>query len=250
MRVAPSPFPLLPEPLTVEGDVAIYADFHAPFHDENWVNQLTELALKLGVRKAVVAGDAIDFSAFSHYGRAHCLEADMELNAVKQVLDSLVNSFDDVAYIQGNHELRFSRYVGYMLDATQLIEKWVANPKVRITRLHWCNVISGGVLWRIEHPRNTSVNAGVVPAKLCAKYHANVVGAHGHVWGITKDVSGDYFAVDSGICADPKRIEFGYVEHATRPEQMQGACLLVGGVPILLCPQNVGWYAKMRPSGA
>jgi len=242
MLVAVSPFPKLPGPLIVEGDCLVISDVHAPFHDADFLNAVIDLALKYGIRKAVVAGDVIEFAAFSFYGRTRYVEAEQELNACKQVMDSLASAFDDIVLIMGNHEQRFSRMIGAALDAEQLLAKWIANPKVRTSRLHWCDVISGGRKWRVEHPTSTSVNAGVVPAKLCAKYHCSVIGAHGHVWGQTRDVSGDYYAIDSGVIVDPGRLEYGYIAHGTRPAQMQGACLLVGGIPILLCPDNISFY--------
>jgi hypothetical protein len=242
VRVADSPFPALPSPVTIEGDCLVLADLHSPFHDAHWVNRVTDLALKWGVCKAGVCGDAVDFSAFSHFGRQHYLEAEMELDAVKQVLDSLANGFDEVVYAPGNHEMRFARWVAYALDAQALIQHWVNNEKVTTTRFHWFRVVSGGEVYQVEHPRNTSTHASVIPAKLCAKFGCHVIAGHGHTWGMTRDDSGRYWAIDSGICADPRRLEFGQIEHNTRPVQMQGAVIIKGGVPILLCPENIGLY--------
>ena len=82
----------------------------------------------------------------------------------------------------------------------------------------------------------------MIPAKLCAKFGCHVIAGHGHTWGMTRSDCGRYWAIDSGICADPKRMEFGSIEHNTRPVQMRGAVIVRGGIPILLCPENITVY--------
>jgi predicted phosphodiesterase len=233
-------------PLEVQGDAVILADIHAPFHDADWLDRVVSLALKRNVRQAVLAGDFADFNAFSSYGRDVGIDADAELDTLAALMDALIATFERVYYIAGNHDVRPLRVLGDVgLSVTSLMRLFAPRPDDKqffTSDYHWCRLVSGGQTYQIEHPKNASVNAAFVPRKLAGKFGCHVIGAHGHTWGMTKDDSGRYWAIDSGVCADPLRLGYTQLVHSTRPVQMQGAVIVQGGLPLLLSPETIGMY--------
>lgn len=244
--VEESPVTPLQSEVTLTGDALILADIHAPFQASDWLNRVIALALRWGISQAAVVGDAIDLAAFSPYGRQHWLEAETEIAAARQVFDVLGGNFAQVAYVGGNHEARMGRFTGCALQLVTMMQLWVTRKNVITSDYHWLRVVSGGQEWRCIHPRNVSVHATIVPKKLCVKYNANVIGAHGHLFGVTRDDSGRWWAVDSGMCADPQRLDYYIKEPNTRPVMLQGAVILQGGMPILLGPENIAWYEACK----
>lgn len=56
-----------------------------------------------------------------------------------------------------------------------------------------------------------------VARDLCATQLASVVMGHSHLWGISRDRSGAYWAVEAGMCADPIRLRYAEMVHRRRP---------------------------------
>lgn len=227
----------------VEADSALLTfDWHAPFHDARWGNQLVELGIRRKVELVGIGGDLVDFSAFSKFGRQERVEAEDEIQAASQIVSVLATEFKQVIYAGGNHEMRLPKRTDNNLALLDAMGMFVRAKNVTITDYHWFELLSAGEKFRIEHPKNASVNAGTVPAKLCAKYHCHVVAGHGHIWGMTMDVSGDYYGIDAGVCCDPARLAYTAKINSTRPEVCRGAVLILGGEPILLNPRNIKLY--------
>lgn len=232
--------------LELEGDALVLPDIHCPFHDAPFINSAIGLALKRGVAQVIIAGDLADFNAFSVFGRDVGIDAEAELDALTDLVDRIVASFEHVAYIAGNHDLRplkAFRYAGMTLTKlARMFTPAATDKRFAVSDYQWCRLRSGGVLWHIEHPRNASVNPTYVARRLAAKFECSVIATHGHTWGLTKSDSGKHWAVDSGMCADPLRLGYTQTIHNTRPVQMQGAVLVIDGQPILVCPETIGMY--------
>jgi hypothetical protein len=229
-------------PLVAEGDMLVLADVHAPFHDATWINRLVGVALKMGICQVGIVGDLIDMAAFSRYGRKHALEAEDEINATKAILDIFSGNFTTIWYVGGNHESRMSRWLDNTVRVETLMSLWVKQPNVTISDYHWFTLKSGDLTWHLEHPKNASIIPAQVARKLASKYHTNVIAGHGHLVGMTRDESGYYWAIDSGICADPFRLDYTVLEHNTRPQMMQGGVIVKDGIPWLITPDNIRGY--------
>ena len=245
-RVAPSPVRCIDRPPVLKGDALLLFDVHAPCHDAAWVNRLVDLALKWGIRKVGIGGDLVDFNAFSVFQRSEDFDVEDEIASAEQIVRTLEMAFDEVVYSAGNHESRIARKTDWMLPVETAVRLFLRSGKTTFTRSYWFSLESGGKEWYVEHPRNVSVNPTVIPARLAAKYHKNVVAGHGHLAGLARDVSGRYWAVDSGMCASPERLDYYMMQHNTRPAMVQGAVIIRDGVPVLLTPDNVGLYESMR----
>jgi hypothetical protein len=203
------------------------------------------LADKWHVGTVGIGGDLVDFSAFSKFGRQLGIEASDEIDAATHIISTLTANFDRVVYSGGNHEMRLIRQVDHLLDLSLVMGLFVASPRVTITDYHWFELISAGQAFYVEHPKNASIHATIVPKKLCAKFHKHVVAGHGHTWGMAQDDSGQYWAIDAGICADDSKIAYAQQVHSTRPAMQRGAVMILDGVPVLLSPRNMAIYEKM-----
>ena len=245
-KVAASPVRPLAGPLVAEGDMLILPDPHCPFHDAAWVNRCIDLALSWGVELAGIPGDLIDWTAFSHYGRHAGVEAEDEIRAAEQFMRTLALSFERVYCAPGNHELRLARMVGYALSLERLAEWWVTRPNILTTRRQWFWLDSGGQRYRVVHPRNYSRNPPSNSVRLCAKYRTHIIAGHSHHWGMAYDVSGQSIAIDAGMCAAERLLDYVQEETANNPRMVQGAVIVRDGIPYLLSPDNIGGYESLR----
>ena len=122
---------------------------------------------------------------------------------------------------------------------------FVNGTQTEITDYHWFELMSGGERYYVEHPKNVSIHATIVPKKLAGKYLCHIIAGHGHTWGITRDPSDSFWCIDSGVCADPHRLAYTHKVHTTRPMEVQGAVFVLDGIPLLVAPHNIGFYERM-----
>ena len=243
-RVVQSPIRRFNEQLVVEGDALVLMDIHAPLHDAEWVNRVVALAKRVGIQKAIVGGDLVDLAAFSVYGNVACTMPEMEILAAEQVVRTLAEEFVEVVYFAGNHEMRLARTTNHFISLQRIMELWVSSPNVRLSDYHWCTLVSGGVTYQVEHPRNYSRHALLVAKDLAAKYGCNVICGHGHKWGIGRDDWDRYWAIDSGVCCDVERVAYVALRHDRSPKWISGAVLVLEGTPLLLGKGNIGFYEQ------
>ena len=246
-RVATNPpcAPRFDKPLRVEADNSlIMIDVHAPFHDADWCNRVIDLALRWHVDTAAVAGDLVDFSAFSKWGRQERVEAEDEINSATQFVKVLCSTFARLIYSAGNHDNRLPRKTDNLLALRNAMQLFTNGTKTEITDYHWFELISGGERYYVEHPKNASVHAMIVPKHLASKYLCHIIAGHGHTWGMTRDASDTFWCIDSGICADPERLAYTHKVHTTRPKEVQGAVLVLDGIPVLVAPHNIAFYER------
>lgn len=237
--VAPAPrcAPKWDKPVKIEAARALALfDIHAPFHDSDWINWCIGTALRFGCTACIIGGDLVDFAAFSKWGRQERVEAEDEIRTARQIVRALGQSFETVVYGSGNHEMRLPRITGNLLELRDAMEMFVNQSNVIVSDYHCSVLVSNGVEFQIEHPKNASSIPTRVPTKLAEKYHRHILGGHGHLWGEARDVSGEYWGIDAGVCADPERLAYHMKCHNTRPAMNQGAAMVLDGVPMLLEP--------------
>lgn len=247
---APRCAPRWDKPMHIDAARALVIfDVHAPFHDAEWINWVIGTALRFGCDTCVIGGDLVDFAAFSKWGRQERVEAEDEIRTARQIIGALARSFDRVGYGAGNHEMRLPRVTGNLLELRDAMDMFVSAPNVTVSDYHYSVLVSAGVEFQIEHPKNASSIPTRVPTKLAEKYHRHILAGHGHLWGQARDVSGEYWGIDVGICADPERLAYNAKAHSTRPKMNQGAALVLDGIPMLLEPatrtlvDRLGWAA-------
>ncbi len=243
-RVAESPVHLQAPP-TLRGDALLLFDVHAPCHDAAWINRCVDLALRWGVDRLGIGGDLVDWTAFSVFARSPEYDVDAEVRAAEQIVRTLSGTFTETVYCAGNHEVRLSRRTDWLLPVDTAVRLFLRDDRTTFTRAFWFWLESGGERYMCVHPRNASVAQTMVPARLAAKYQTHVIAGHGHLWGQGRDVSGQYWAIDAGMCADPARLEYYQMQPNIRPAMCQGACIVRDGVPVLLSPANIRFYEAL-----
>ena len=242
-KVAESPV-RLQQPPTLRGDALLLFDVHAPCHDAAWINRCVDIAARWDVRKLGIGGDLVDFTAFSAFEKSSEYDVATEIASATRLLETLESCFDEVVYSAGNHEVRLSRLTDWLLPVESAVRLFLRSGKTTFTRSYWFTLESGGERYMCVHPRNASVAQTMVPARLAAKYQMHVIAGHGHLWGQGRDVSGRYWAIDAGMCADPLRLEYYQMQPTIRPAMCQGAVIVRGGIPYLLSPYNIAGYER------
>jgi len=234
--VRPAPFPIYNKAPKLTGDALVMADCHVPFHDAAWCNRIITYTLRRGVRQLILAGDFIDWAAFSSYGRLVEVNANEELRAARQFFECL-QDFERVVVILGNHEMRLIRQLNYKLGAEELTPLFASHPGLVVTDYHWCTLRSGGQNWRISHPRNAHMTPTSVARRLVAKnINTHVAVGHDHVCGKIKTEDARHWAISTGVCLHPKKLDYISLVDNTRWQIAQGALIIRSGWPELLTP--------------
>lgn len=233
--VRPGPFEIYNKAPRLEGDALIMADCHVPFHDADWCNRVITHGLKRGMKQLILAGDFIDWAAFGIYGRLAAVEAHEEIAAARQFFECL-QDFEKVIVILGNHEMRLIRQLNYKLGAEELTPLFASHPGLIVTDYHWCTLRSGGQTWRISHPKNAHMKPCSVATRIVAKYNCHVAIGHDHVCGAMLAEDAQHWAISTGVCLMPKKLDYITLVDNTRWQVAQGALIIRGGYPELLTP--------------
>lgn len=236
----------LDSPPVLAGDALLLFDVHAPCHDAGWINRCVDLALRWGIDRLGLGGDLVDWTAFSVFSRSDDYDVEDEVGAAEAIVRTLSQTFSETVYCAGNHEVRLSRRTDWLLPVDTAVRLFLRDDRTTFTRAFWFWLDSGDERFMCVHPRNVSVSQVSVPARLSAKYNCHVIAGHGHLWGQGRDVSGRHWAIDAGMCADPRRLEYYQMQPSTRPAMCQGACIVRAGIPYLLSPHNIAGFEALR----
>jgi len=234
-----APFPIYNKAPALEGNALILADCHIPFHDARFCNRLITYALRTGISQVILAGDLIDWAAFGIYGRLVEINARKEIAAAQQFFEAL-QEFERAYVILGNHEMRLIRQLNYKLGAEELTPMFASHPGLVVTNYHWCTLRSGGEKWRISHPKNAHMNPCSVARRLTAKYNCHVAVGHDHVCGAMLTEDARHWAISTGVCLMPAKLDYISLVDNMRWRVAQGALIIRDGYPELLTPDHPG----------
>jgi predicted phosphodiesterase len=235
----------LDQPLYVTGDIAITADWHVPLYDPEYVNKFILSARERGHNRLILAGDFFNFDALSAYEPKQS-EAGLayELKEAEAVMRVLLETFDEIYYIWGNHDARLHRALGFTIqfsEAMRLVLGELGHELLnRITFTNLDHIwVEGrdGVDWYVCHPANYSRIPLSNSQKLSAKYNANVITAHSHHCAVGYAVDGKKVVAEIGGLFD--KDSTAYLQRSTTfPTWQQGFAFLEGGKLIVDSP---GW---------
>lgn len=269
--VPTSTMPKFDKPLRSKGDALILSDVEAPFHHADFINRSLELADAWGIRTLHFNGDLLHYDNLSAWGAewipddtAPLYEAlqDFILNLPKThrekgvsllenagafgngggLSDELAearrmfrsfNSFDEILVALGNHDDRYLRALDMALKPKELLvqldrhhdERWKIAP-------YYYTVLETDLgEFRLEHPRNAGRTAAI---DLCAQYHTNIIMGHSHRWAVNRDLSGKFWAIQSGHCVDEMRLAYVMQRSAKRDAHCLGSVIVRDGIPWVL----------------
>lgn len=232
--------PILNEPITMEGDLLVTNDWHAPIIHYDTFHRALDDANKRGINQAVCVGDITNQDALTGHEilqetAGFATEGDHLNYAVSQLLDAV--EILVVAY--GNHDRH--AHIALRVDFERSLRMILHElPQEKLDRIHvtWMDhvmVETERGPWRLCHTRNYSVQPLAYPNKLALRYGTHVAGAHRHHLAIGRAANGKDI-VDLPALADFRRMAYlhRYTNHL--PEPQNGYSFLINGrmqIPML-----------------
>ena len=200
----------------IHGDAIFSADYHCPCVDLDIINCIIKDGKEYHIKRLLIGGDLTNLDALSHYvrkfgGNANTPKLTAEMEITQKVLRKLSDWFDEIIYILGNHEARFSKAVSNEWSFG-IIMKSLEIPTLKFKddyKIYVDNI-------RVSHPKSYSQTKLSVASRLCDKFNCDVVAFHGHFASIGFS-RGGYRCVDGGNCADVERIEYMNLADTTHP---------------------------------
>jgi len=215
-----------PPKITPVGGCLVNCDEHVPAHDHKWLDRQFELCAAWAIRHNVKVGDGVNIESLSRWQKQEIGYED-EQKASRQYKDQLLEIFDIVDWLMGNHCLRIAKTMNWAVSAAKGVCDFLGveedDPRLRV-RQHRCAILYG--CWRAEHTKRTNMIGGTVAHNLCAQHRMNVATAHPHAWGMVADASGRNVALDIGMSANPLKLDYHMRETWGRAQPVQGALIL------------------------
>lgn len=285
MTIPQSQYARFDTPLKITGDALIMSDLHIPYHHAEFTNHVLDLAATWGIENLILAGDAMDWQSVSAWGaefrqnaksapasgqildllqqenipakhkekfiamleQSGILQPDStvsgELATFRTVLRIIKNQFQRTYYVMGNHEDRPLRKLEGVLSSDDLLSFALGPDHGIFTNAYYfCELYSGGQKFLVEHPRGAGANEA---EGLAAKFGCHVIMGHSHAWRVTRDISGRYWAIQCGTCADEMRMAYASARHSRRAAHGLGAVIVRDGYPHVLS-EFTPWDAMKR----
>jgi hypothetical protein len=272
-QVPASSMPLWNEPLVSEGDAVILTDVEAPFQHSEFINRVLDLADAWGIQTLHLGGDLLHYDSLSAWGSEWTQESEAMVDILIEIMNSLPNkkreevrgkleekgmlgggglsgelkesrrvfrsfdSFKNVYVELGNHDDRYLRALDQALSPKELLHQI---DRDRDERWHIAPYYYGFIdtekgRFRVTHPRGAGQKAAV---DLAVQFHTHVIMGHSHRWNISRDPSGDYWAIQQGHCVDEKRLAYVGQRDAKRDAHVLGATIIRDGFPFVLSPES------------
>lgn len=243
----------LDTPLVYEGDAMVTADWHVPLYDPDYVNDMILTARSQGLRTLIVAGDFFNFDALSQYDpKQSDAGLERELNEGVAVLRVLLETFDTIYYLWGNHDARMHRALGFALQFREAMKMVFgvlgqeALDRVVFTNLDHMWVETGGKSYYICHPKTYSSIPLSNARRLASKFNASIITAHSHHCAVGYGPDGEKVVAEIGGLFDKNKT--AYLQRTTTfPTWQQGFGWLKDGVLHVTSP---GWTLSVGAADA
>lgn len=168
-----------------------------------------------------------------------------EMSEARRVMDVLADRFDEVHLVLGNHEGRYLRMLASPVFADHILTELHRgnDPRWKALPYYYSHIESGGERFRVTHPKATAKYT--TAWKLAAKFGEHVLMAHNHHLNYNFDISGRYYAIETGCCVDESRLPYAAQRDNTQYRHILGAVIVRDGVPWLL-HERVDWERLKR----
>lgn len=224
----------MPTPLTITGDAVIVGDVHVPATDWDFAHLPARVAEKRGITTLIVAGDFFNMDAFSPFSKTSKSTAwEQERDYGRRLLSDWLETFQHIYICMGNHEARLIKFVQGEFGADDIFGLLTTSEKITTTNYSWAELISGGIRWRVTHPRNYGINQLTTAAELAQKYDCNVVTLHEHHLGLGYDRWKRHLAVNGGTLVDDTRLEYVQMTDSKSAGMARGFVAIKNGCPHL-----------------
>jgi len=181
--------------LSSQGGVMIQSDHHCPFISLEWHERGIKYAKKFDIKKLVIGGDFLDFDRLSWWLRQVnavdiAVSLEEELKFAEMIMGDLLNCFEEIYIVGGNHWRRLLNHITYSISNERLLRLIgiFDTDKIRFSHMYDWLLIDGKV--RVTHPKHTRKLDGTLARDLALKYPDQwLVVAHRHraMSGFTPD---------------------------------------------------------------
>jgi predicted phosphodiesterase len=219
----------LDRPIRHHGPIAVSADWHIPLVDYPYANRFLEHCRSEEITTLAIAGDFFNHDALSSFDyKQASANLRTELREAQHIMESLVEQFNRIIFIWGNHDARFHKALQYQISFSSAMRLCFgelgedALKKIEFSNLDhfWVNDET-----YICHPKNYTQTPLSTARKLAGKVQANVITAHSHHAAMGFDVSGRFVCVEAGGFFDASRT--AYLQRSTTfPTWAQGYSLI------------------------
>ena len=212
----------------------ISSDWHVPNYDEDLALNLLATAEEQKINKLIIPGDFLNLDILSKFV-SYPYPLEKELKNARDLLSLLLETFQQILFIPGNHERRIIRKLNTLLPWELFTNLITDSKQVLTTPRDYLILTTPTGSWRVCHPENYSRTKGSVAVQLADLYHQHIIAGHSHHLGLNISKSGLYVAIDCGGLFDEKKIE--YVQGTNLlPGWNQGYVILDHGKPELVSP--------------
>lgn len=192
----------------------IGGDTHCPFIHTEIFNLMAKVASRYGIKTFIHAGDFFDELQFSDFPTSpeDLIDTDTEQLEANAIIEELHNYFNNMYFIQGNHDVRLWKQFIKAGKATKNSWKTIWNLLDKnIIKTSQYRYLELNGYWRITHPKNIIKVGGLPAIRLRAKVDMSLVIAHGHLYGEVPDPSSKYYIINPGCLCDPEKIGYANV---------------------------------------
>lgn len=225
-------------PFDLSGDYVIVGDVHIPATDWSFARLVGMVADKLQIPRLIIAGDFLNADFASTY-RVIAPPATWreERDAARVLLHDWLETFSEIYVIQGNHDRRITNWAAAEFDEIDIWGMISSSNKLHISKFGYLTVNSGGIPWRVTHPKNYSINQLTVASELAQKYQTNVISHHEHHLGLGWDRYKRFVCVNNGCLVDIKKLAYAHLDDSKIAGMAQGFTVIKNG-----CPKVYGRY--------
>jgi predicted phosphodiesterase len=242
----------LPQPIELTGDYMIVGDVHVPYTDWALARRVAQVARAEGIARLIVAGDFWNYDSYSHYPPMVAPPSwQTERKSGKLLAREWAQTFEEIIFTMGNHERRKQKLTAGEEDDTDIFAPLASVANIRSNPLGWCIVHSGGVTWRVTHPKNYSINQLTVADTLAQKFDCNVISFHEHFLAQGFSRYGQHVIVNGGCLVDPGKLAYVNLDDSKGAGMKRGFVSLRGGYVQLYGDRITDWsrYESSRSAG-
>jgi hypothetical protein len=223
----------------------VVGDVQIPTTDWNLARMVGYVAEKRmkKPRRMIIDGDLLNFDCWSSYPQI-LMSASWkeEKEACRAVLYMWLETFDEIIWLFGNHELRKLKAAQGVEDETDILSMLrVPEKRIKVSVLDHCIVKTPIGPWRVCHGDDYSQGLLVKADAYAQKYQMHIVAAHAHRFGLGVDRFNRYMIVSSGGLFDSNKMAYTQIGTNARPSMAQGFTLINNGYPEMYSPLMTNW---------
>ena len=138
-----------------------------------------------------------------------------EIECAILLIEKLVDTFDNLYFITGNHEERILKHLSHNMDTKKLMKLIIANnEKIKISNYKYAFIND---TWMICHPKGYSRKRGTIPEKIQLLHECSVIAAHGHHGGILPSSNNRHAIVEGCTLQDVEKTEYVKTQMSSHP---------------------------------